>query len=87
MVVGLILGYLTGHRELLLMGKYMHGRKLLVGFLGVLYWVLILFLIFINDIDVSIGSRICKFADDTKLYRIVDDANDSSFLQNVIWID
>ena len=42
----------------------------------------LLFLIFINDIDVSIGSRICKFADDTKLYRIVDDANDSSLLQS-----
>ena len=42
----------------------------------------LLFLIFISYIDVSIGSRICKFADDTKLYRIVDDANDSSLLQS-----
>ena len=42
-----------------------------MGFLIVLYFGLLLFLIF----------RICKFAGDTKLYRIVYDAYDSSLLQ------
>ena len=42
----------------------------------------LLFLIFINDIDTSLGSRICKFADDTKLYRVVDSVSDSVLLQS-----
>jgi len=33
---------------------------------------LVLFLIFINGIDMAVSSNVLKFADDTKLYRVVD---------------
>ena len=39
------------------------------------------FLIFVNDIDCSITSDISKFAADIKLYRIVNDLNDASLMQ------
>ena len=42
----------------------------------------LLFLIFINDIDEGLDSNICKFADDTKLYRKVDSPMDSVGLQS-----
>ena len=38
----------------------------------------LLFLIFINDIVVDIGSSICLFADDTSLYIIVNDPTESA---------
>ena len=41
----------------------------------------LLFLVFINDIDSSLTSSISKFADDTKLYRNVNDERDASLLQ------
>ena len=42
----------------------------------------LLFLIFINDLDGNLGSSIYKFADDTKLFRVVDNSSDSSLLQD-----
>ena len=37
---------------------------------------MILFLIYINDIDVSVTCNVLKFADDTKIYRIVNSQED-----------
>jgi len=41
----------------------------------------LLFLIFINNLDTSISSNILKFADDTKLFRVVDNQTDGHMLQ------
>ena len=43
-----------------------------------------LFLLFINDIDIGISSKILKFADDTKVYRSVDSVTDIHLLQDDI---
>jgi len=42
----------------------------------------VLFLIFVNDLQVGTTSRILKFADDTKLFRTVVNLSDHSMLQN-----
>jgi len=41
----------------------------------------VLFLLFINDLDTSIVSSILKFADDTKLFGIVNDTLDRDIIQ------
>jgi len=43
---------------------------------------MILFLIYINDIDVSVTCNVLKFADDTKIYRIVNSQEDIESLRN-----
>jgi ribonucleases P/MRP protein subunit RPP40 len=40
-----------------------------------------LFLIYVNDIDDSVSSKLIKFADDTKVCRVVTNANDIEKLQ------
>ena len=45
----------------------------------------VLFLIFINDLEVGTTSRSLKFADDTKLFRTVVDQSDHLMLQ-ILWI-
>jgi len=42
----------------------------------------VLFLIFINDLDTRLTSNVLKFADDTKLFRVVDCHHDGQMLQN-----
>ena len=44
----------------------------------------ILFLIFINNLDIDIKSFILKFADDTKIYRNITDTSDYNELQEDI---
>ena len=41
----------------------------------------VLFLIFVNDLDNGLSSKILKFADDTKLFRSVANQTDGSLLQ------
>ena len=42
----------------------------------------VLFLIFINDLDMTVTSNVLKFADDTKLFRVVDNYQDGQMLQD-----
>ena len=45
---------------------------------------LLLFLIYINDLDYNITSNVLKFADDTKVFRMVNNDGDKQHLQNDI---
>ena len=42
----------------------------------------LLFLIYINDLDDNITSNVVKFADDTKVFRKVNNDGDKQHLQN-----
>jgi len=42
----------------------------------------VLYLILINDLDNAISSNVLKFADDTEVYRVVDNRLDGTQLQN-----
>ena len=42
----------------------------------------ILFLIYVNDLDLGVHSEILKFADDTKLYGVVTDGAEAKTLQS-----
>ena len=42
----------------------------------------VLFLIFINDLDKDVSSNVLKFADDTKVYRVVMNSDDGQKLQD-----
>jgi len=44
----------------------------------------ILFLVYINDLDDQLSSNVLKFADDTKLFRVVDNHIDGQTLQKDI---
>ena len=41
-----------------------------------------MFLIYINDIDVTVACKVLKFADDTKIYRVVNSQEDIESLHN-----
>ena len=49
---------------------------------SVLGRLLLLFVIYINDLDDNITSNVLKFADDTKVYRRVNNDRDKQHLQN-----
>jgi len=42
----------------------------------------LLFIIYINDIDESVACKVLKFADDTKIYRVVNSQDDIESLRN-----
>jgi ABC-type antimicrobial peptide transport system ATPase subunit len=64
---------------------YLRNSLNIIGqqyFLKVPYLEPLLFIIFINDIVNEINAEIKLFADDTSLYLIVDNPNDTAFLLN-----
>ncbi len=46
------------------------------------YLVHFLFIIYFNDLDTGISSEISKFADDTKIGRVIESDQDASILQD-----
>ena len=57
---------MTGNRELSSMGHRLAGGRSLVVYLRAQFWALA-FIIYINDLDLGLVSKISKFADDTKM--------------------
>ena len=58
------------------------GEMLLAEFRKVLYWGLCCFFIYINDIDIDLFSKICKFADDTKIGSAVATEDEVQLLRD-----
>ncbi len=53
-----------------------------MGYRMVLCWVHCCFIIYINDLDSGISSDVSKFADDTKVGRVIRTDQDASELQD-----
>ena len=69
-------GLVIGNKGLLLMVNVLFGQKLVVECPRARSWGLILFVIFINDIENGTCGNILKFADDTKLFcKVGSDIN------------
>jgi hypothetical protein len=71
-----------GNKGWLLMAQTLTGYRQGKGFLKDPYLCSLLFITFINDIVNEINAEIKLFADDTSLYLIVDNPNDTAFLLN-----
>jgi len=74
-------GYQTGSR-LVLNGQFSDWRDVLSGVLQGSVLGPLLFLIYIDDIDESVGGKILKFADDTKIYHKIRSDDDIANLQS-----
>lgn len=67
-----IKAWLSNRRQrVVINGKYSEWKEVISGVPQGSVLGPILFLIFINDLDTEIGSKLCKFADDTKLCSAV----------------
>ena len=55
-----------------------------MGYRNDLYWLPILFLLYINDLEEGVTSTILKFADGTKLFRKIKGNGDKQQLQDDI---
>ena len=77
--------WLTGRRQkVCINGTYSEWQEVISGVPQGSVLGPLLFLIFINDIDEQVLSRLKKFADDTKLYREINSVKDSEILQDDI---
>ena len=71
-------------QQVVLNGKFSRLQDVLSGVPQGSVLGLILFLIFVNDIDTVVSTHIQKFADDCKVYRSVPTAEDIDILQQDI---
>ena len=72
--------WLIDRRQRVVVDGEVSNWKLVLS--GVPQGSVLLFLIYINDLDDSITSNVLKFADDTKLFRKVNTDGDKQHLQN-----
>ena len=63
-------GY-QGASKKLLMGASQNGKILSVAYLRVQFWAPYVFVILVNSIENDINSKVLKFADDTRVVRVV----------------
>ena len=77
--------WLSGRQQrVILNGQYSDWKWVLSGVPQGSVLGPLLFVLYINNIDEHIASKILKFADDTKIYLIVQFPNDIETLQSEI---
>ena len=75
--------WLTGRQRVVINGVSFSWGYVMIGVLQGSVLGPLLFFIYINDIDTDLFSKICKFADDTKIGRAVQQKMRYNYLEMI----